>query len=771
MANVVKIEEQENAQNESKAMIDALSRSQAMIEFELDGTIKNTNDNFLSAMGYRLDEVQGKHHRMFVTPDYASSVEYRNFWKTLESGEFHLGLFLRQKKNGDKIWIRATYNPLIDENGDLYGVMKMAADVTEQQNELAAYRGKLAAIDRSQAVIEFKTDGTILTADENFLNAVGYSLPEIQGQHHKIFCDPTYARTQEYASFWTDLAKGEFKTGEYKRFGKDNAEIWISASYNPVVDAEGQTVKIVKFATDITDQKNKNLDYEGKIEAISRAQAMIEFQPDGTIVDANDNFLNALGYSIDEIKGRHHRIFCEVEYGQSSDYKLFWEKLARGEYQVDEFKRLAKNGNEVWISASYNPIFDDSGKVVKVVKFATDVTERKLKNADYHGQISAIGKLYATIEFNLDGSVIDANKNFLDFMGYQLDEIKGRHHRTFVDSEFANSIEYREFWDRLGRGEFHVGQFKRKSKQGRDIYIQASYNPIMDLNGKPFKVVKYATDLTAEKEAYNNLVENFGLACEKLSSASEKLSATATQLSDNSNKTTETSNTAASSAEEVSSGVVNVVTNTEELAASVKEIAAQANEASMISQEAAKESESAAVNIRELGEASKEIGNVIKVISSIAQQTNLLALNATIEAARAGDAGRGFAVVANEVKELAKQTANATEEITAKILGIQESTTRAVAGNEKIAEVINKLNSIAGTTAAAVEEQTATTREVARTLSDSQQGVQKITESIRDVATASTENAKGAADTLEAAKTLSGLAEDLSKKVEDARMS
>jgi PAS domain S-box-containing protein len=247
-------------------------------------------------------------------------------------------------------------------------------------------------------------------------------------------------------------------------------------------------------------------DFAGQVAAIRKSQAVIEFSMDGTILDANDNFLMALGYSLDEVKGRHHGMFVDEAYRQSSDYKEFWVRLNRGEYQAAEYKRIGKGGKEVWIQASYNPILDAEGKPFKVVKFATDMTQQKLRNADYSGQIAAISKSQAVIEFKMDGTVLGANENFLRTLGYRLDEIQGQHHSIFVEPAHKQSDEYRDFWAALNRGEYQAAEYKRIGKGGKEVWIQASYNPIMDLNGKPFKVVKYATDVTEQKLALNAMV-------------------------------------------------------------------------------------------------------------------------------------------------------------------------------------------------------------------------------------------------------------------------
>ena len=233
-------------------------------------------------------------------------------------------------------------------------------------------------------------------------------------------------------------------------------------------------------------------------QALDRVQAIIEFDLDGTVISANENFLGIFDYELDEVLGKHHRIFCDTSYVESDAYGELWSKLGRGEYHAAEFKRLAKGGREIWLQASYNPVLDDKGNPVRVVKFATDVTATKLQVAEYEGKMRAIDRAQAIIEFELDGTVITANENFLGIFGYTLDDVVGKHHRMFCDPGYAESPEYTQFWQGLGRGEYEADEFKRLSKEGAEVWLQASYNPIFDVEGRPLKVVKFASDITAE---------------------------------------------------------------------------------------------------------------------------------------------------------------------------------------------------------------------------------------------------------------------------------
>ena len=273
---------------------------------------------------------------------------------------------------------KLTLTPFFDQENKNIGTMLEWVD----QSELLIKSTMLNVLNDAQAVIEFNADGIIQNANDNFLNALGYSLNEIVGNHHKMFCDNQYIRSEEYAQFWRDLKEGKPQSGEFCRFNKMGKEIWIQATYNPVYDGDGKVIRVVKFATDITASKLRNAYFEGQIEAINKAQAVIEFDLDGKILSANENFTNTVGYSLDEIVGKHHSMFVDDEYKRSVEYSQFWEQLRQGVQFTDEFKRVGKGGKEVWIQASYNPILDQNGRPHRVVKYAIDITGRKQAISD-----------------------------------------------------------------------------------------------------------------------------------------------------------------------------------------------------------------------------------------------------------------------------------------------------------------------------------------------------------------------------------------------------
>jgi methyl-accepting chemotaxis protein len=436
----------------------------------------------------------------------------------------------------------------------------------------------------------------------------------------------------------------------------------------PMKDKAGRRVGFVVEWADAT-IRLQNLEYAAQAQAISRAQAVIEFKMDGTVVTANENFLRALGYTLPEIVGKHHSMFVVAGERDSAAYREFWAKLNRGEFDAAEYKRIGKGGKEVWILASYNPVIDQNGKPVKVVKFATDITAQKLRNADLAGQIAAIAKSQAVIEFNMDGSIITANDNFLKALGYTLHEIQNKHHSMFVDPDERGGAGYREFWAALNRGEFQSGEFKRIGKGGKDVWIQATYNPILDMNGKPFKVVKYAADTTTQVIARLQ-------------------------------------------GEKVSNMMGQVAAGAEELNASVREISEAMSKSKETAATAVDQVEGADQQAQRLSAAAESMRSIVQLIGDITGQINLLALNATIESARAGEAGRGFAVVAAEVKNLANQAKQATDKIEQEIGNLNGISGDVVSALNTIKKAIQNVSEYVTSTAAAVEEQSAVTGEM-----------------------------------------------------------
>ena len=525
------------------------------------------------------------------------------------------------------------------------------------QTTLANYEAAtlVESFSSGKIVVEYGLNGIFLKVNQHFLTLFGYQSEEVIGKHHSLICSPKTTHHPDYALFWERLAQGEIIQGEYQRVDKNGQLIFLECCFMPIREQNSHTgniIKVVNFACDITDKKMALTAAENKISAISRSQAIIEFDMQGRVLTANPNFLTLMGYQEEEIIGRHHRMFVPPAIATSPEYFAFWERLTHGQFESGEFPRIGKNGKEIWLNAVYNPIFDLQGNAIKIIKFANDITSSKLRNAEFEAKVAAINLGQAVIEFDLEGNVLSANRNFLVAMGYTQREIIGQHHSMFCTVEYTHSLEYRDFWIRLSEGQFIANRFHRVGKFDRDVWIQATYNPIMDVNGKVMKIIKYAYDVTNEVRLEKNILDKTA---------------------------------------EMSKSVRNLLKSITAIAANSSIAAEMADESSSAAESGHSAIQKSIESIQAIQASSVRVSEIVHVIGEIANQTNLLAFNAAIEAARAGQHGVGFSVVAGEVRKLAENSSQAAREI-AKL--IDESSAQVNSGAQVSREAVQSFKGI-----------------------------------------------------------------------------
>ncbi len=374
---------------------------------------------------------------------------------------------------------------------NLFGANK--ANLEKEVAELHAIKNEIS---KARCVIEFDAEGNIMHVNDNILAALDYAEKDLLGRHYRDLVGKAKPNL-EFKSFWKDLLAGKNHTGKFE-FVNESKKIVVFQGYFAPVMIKGKLEKVVTFLTDVTKEDTSSDDNRSQLIAINKILGVIEFDMTGNILAVNDNFANATGYTEKEIVGGHHSMFVEPAYKSSAEYQAFWDKLGRGESDSGQYKRIGKGGKEIWLEASYNPIYGADGKPYKVVKYATDITEDKNQSADAKGQLVAISKVMGVIEFDLTGNILAVNENFAAVIGYSEKEMVGNHHSMFVEAGYKSSAEYKAFWESLARGEASKGQYTRNAKGGKQVRIEASYNPIFNADGKPFKVVKYATDITEQ---------------------------------------------------------------------------------------------------------------------------------------------------------------------------------------------------------------------------------------------------------------------------------
>lgn len=659
------IEELSRQLKEANTNYDVLLQSldmavDSIIMMKSDKKVTFMNKSAENMFGYQSKEVIGKNVKILVPTTHRSGHDkyVDDNIKTGKNKVVGVGRDLEMShRDGTKFWGNLSLSKV--SIGGEYYFTAFIKDITASKMNMLATEHIKSAVDTGWASIEFEPDGTILSVNDNWVQNLGYDKEDMIGQHHKMFCDEAYIQTKEYKDFWKNLASGQVNSGEFKRYKNGGEEIWINASYTPVRDTDGNVVKVIKIANDITEQKIKNSDFEGQLAAINKAQAVIEFNLDGTIITANENFLETVGYSLEEVVGKHHKIFCETRYAKSKEYTDFWNKLNTGEYITGEFERITKNGNTVWLQAAYNPIMDVNGNPYKVVKFATNITSQKNAMKELNRVVSSVseeGNLSERANYG-DATgpeliLLESINSLLEGIGVPVMEIS-KVISNMAKGDLTSEVniectgDIKSMADGLSTAMNNLNDLLGDINESSNLIASSSEQMLVKSDQMQGTTAQVASaigqmaegvhDQAAQIDVSSRLIENVRNSAEKVGVQSKSINEAAKKGQDNAKKGLDT--------------VKKVVDSMTEIQRS----------ASITSD-----------SIEVLTERSEEIARTLNVITDIAGQTNLLALNAAIEAARAGDAGRGFAVVAEEIRKLAEDSRSSAGDIEKVIKAVEK---------------------------------------------------------------------------------------------------
>ena len=659
---------------------------------------------------------------------------------------------------------------------------EMQATQEEMARKQMDLNGQMAAINSTSAYVEFSPDGHVVQANNLFLKALGYKEGALAGLHHRVFCDANYVKTAEYTRFWDEIAQGRAQSGEFRQVSNDGKDVWLLAHYTPVMDEANEVAKVIMLATDITQSKLDSADSRGQLEAVNRSYAVVEFNLDGTIRDANDNFLRIMDYGANELVGRHHNVFVDAQEAKANEQQGFWENLNRGQYMSGTYRRIAKDGTERYIMATYNAILDPDGRPYKVVKYAQDITNFTvaLKGvSEFLGELRA-GNMEATLDLKADGDIgkmIEDNLALQSTLKDLIMSIQGVVKLAGEQGDLSARLEV----NRLD------GAWKELAEQVNTL-LEAMANPMLDIQNVVHKLAggDLSHSFTAESQGdMKSTGEALNRALDSLSELVRKISRSASVVADSSESMLDKSESMRNSTGEVASAISEMAKGAQDQAFKMDESSKLVNNVSEsagimaqkadviyrvaekgqsdcqngmkiitnlvenmngISESAGLTSESISI----LTKRAEEIGRTLNVITDIASQTNLLALNAAIEAARAGEAGRGFSVVAEEIRKLAEDSRKSAVDIEKIILDVQKDTqsaTKAIEnmggsvkdGNKATREVEQIFQEIAGSSA----ETLSFSREIKEATSEQQSSIELVVKNFEQIVVVAEETAAG----------------------------
>jgi methyl-accepting chemotaxis protein len=793
---------------EFDAIKSEINKARCVMEFDANGMILSVNALALEALNYsESSELVMQHHRILLGRAESTGTEYQDFWQHLAEGKSQSGMFKLQSKTGEDRWLHGYYAPVRSPKGRLIKVVAYLSDMTQEKSHCTELVQEEEATSKSFGILHCKLDGTILDVNRLVSEPLGYDKKELIGKSIHSVLPKGDGDTAEYKSLWEDLRQGKQLTRQTRRVAKDGREFWFQATYVPVEDAEHHPYRIVIYSVCITAEKLKNANYEGQLNAINKMQGVIEFDLKGNILAVNENFAKVTHYSESEIVGKHHSMFVDADYKNSSEYSAFWDKLGRGVADAGVYKRISKDGQEVWLQASYNPILGLDGKPFKVVKYATDITFETLTRREEERKALEAFMIKNTLDSASTNMMMADNEGVIRYMNAATDKL--------LRGAAANMRKVLPHFDPdkiIGQNfdVFHKNPAHQRNLLGMlkepytaevpvaDLFFRLKANPIFAEDGTRFGTALEWVDITEERRISHEIAslidsaakgdlsdrletqDKTGAAvqlCAGVNTLLDKMTEVLLQV----REASETINTAAG---EISTGNSDLSSRTEQQASSLEETAASMEElASTVKQSAenakqanqlAAAASSVAVRggtvvgqvvntMQAINDSAHKIEDIISVIDGIAFQTNILALNAAVEAARAGEQGRGFAVVAGEVRNLAQRSASAAKEI--KEL-ITDSVTKTAEGTKLVENAGDTMSEIVFS----VQRVTDIMAEIAAATGEQSAGIDQVNNAVTSMDEVTQQNAALVEEAAAAAESLVDQAMSLMETVSNFKL-
>lgn len=650
MQCLVDVSESTYASEKAIEQGDALWGGLAMCEFDKDGHVSAMNALMANALGYSTEDAIGKHDHDFCDKGFARGTLYAKTWEDLAEGTTQRLRIRHMSKDRALVWMSATLIPIMDASGQLAKIIKVAEDITEEYEDYIDCSTLLAASEDMIGRAEFDGSGALLRGNKTFRKLFALEPEELESKQLSHLFSGRMANEHKYRNFWDRMHEGKTiaKTDEMQT--SNGETVYIKAIYVPLFTPNGNFWKMALSFVDVTANTLREIKLDERMRAINLTQMMVEYAPDGTVIDINDKFTSAFGLSEREVKGQKLDTLYARDSKESDRHRKMWESVTSGDSQTGEFRHRDHDGKDIWLHGAYSPILDPKQTVSSVIFYGSDITAEKLAQLETNYKLDALNTLQSVIEFDTAGNVLRANDIFLKTFGYSLREIVGQHHSMFCSPDYVQSEEYRTLWFELGKGQDHTGRVRRVARFNRDVHLLANYHPVRDIDGEVTKVIKTAVEISPLIE-----LEKMTNSCgEQIAS----IIADGTQVNGTIRKKADSLSEATTSSQEITTQ------NRSHVEATLERLTNVSAEVS-------------------------ELAEIVEVVGEIAVQTNLLAFNAAIEAARAGEHGIGFSIVADEVRKLAERNGEAARGISRHV---EQATSHIHAGTDSAAAVLEDLS-------------------------------------------------------------------------------